>query len=149
MMAPRLSGLSGCQSRDASLVTVMKSEPRNTAVTPAMPNRRCASGERPASAALVKVAVPWGMTARPGRNLRVAGLGVVSVWMNIVEPWLEPLGYWDQVGPIRPGNQGDEFAGQAGPGRFCRGKPSADPPRIEPLSGSIRGGEDARLSAKP
>jgi hypothetical protein len=27
--------------------------------------------------------VPSGMTTRPGRNFKVAGLGVASVWINI------------------------------------------------------------------
>jgi hypothetical protein len=27
--------------------------------------------------------VPVGITTRPGRNFRLAGLGVCSVWMNI------------------------------------------------------------------
>src|SRR4051812_19179043 len=48
-----------------------------------MANRRWASGESVAPAASRASKVPSGMTTRPGRNLRVAGFGVASVWMNI------------------------------------------------------------------
>src|SRR5690348_9891495 len=64
----------------------MKSAPRYTPVTPSSPNRLSASGELLAAADSVKLAVPEFITARPGRNLRVAGLGVGSVWMNIGTP---------------------------------------------------------------
>ena len=46
-------------------------------------NSRSASGERAAERDSVKLAVPDPMTAQPGRNFRVAGFGVCSVWMNI------------------------------------------------------------------
>src|SRR4051794_17363596 len=48
-----------------------------------MPNSRVASGEASASSSLVASNVPSGSTTRPGRNFRVAGFGVASVWMNI------------------------------------------------------------------
>src|SRR3546814_10568657 len=44
MIAPRIAGLRTCQSRP-SLVTVMKSLPKNTPETPGIANRRCARGE--------------------------------------------------------------------------------------------------------
>ena len=45
--------------------------------------RACASGEASASSGDAKSRVPDGMTFRPGRNLSVAGFGVVSVSMNM------------------------------------------------------------------
>src|ERR1043166_1044034 len=83
MIAPRIAGLS-CGHSPSALVTVMKSEPRNTPPTPWMSNSRSASGDCAASALLGMSSVPLASTVRPGRNLSVAGLGVASVWMNIV-----------------------------------------------------------------
>src|SRR5216683_618083 len=83
MMTPSTAGLSWYHSADSSLLTVTKSVPRNTPVTPGTVNNRPARGERSAAAASGKLAVPCSITARPGRNLRVAGLGVGSVWMNM------------------------------------------------------------------
>src|SRR5215468_10214187 len=82
-MAPRIAGLSCCQSPSA-LVTVTKSEPKNTPVTSGTSNRRAASGERWAVSRLENSIVPLSSTMRPGMNFRVAGLGVASVWMNMV-----------------------------------------------------------------
>src|SRR6185312_10980814 len=65
------------------LLTETKSAPKNTCVTPSRPKSRSASGERVAASVSAKLAVPCSITVRPGRNLRVAGLGVVSVSMNI------------------------------------------------------------------
>jgi hypothetical protein len=65
------------------LVMVMKSVPKNTPVTPGTPNRRSASGDCAASFLSRMSNVPVASTVRPGRNLRVAGLGVASVWMNM------------------------------------------------------------------
>src|ERR687891_967164 len=62
----------------------MKSVPKNTPVTPSTSNRRRASGEDSALAGSVKSTTPRAMTSRPGRNFRVAGFGVCSVWMNIL-----------------------------------------------------------------
>src|SRR5216684_476812 len=82
MMAPRIAGLICCHSA-SDFVTVMKSLPRNTPATPGTPNSRSARGDFAASAALGMSRTPSGNTGRPGRNFRVAGFGVASVWMNI------------------------------------------------------------------
>src|ERR1700730_7560024 len=82
IMAPRIAGSSCCHSV-SDLVTVMKSEPKNTPVTPAISNSRSASGDLAATSRFGRSSVPSGSTVRPGRNFRVAGFGVVSVWMNI------------------------------------------------------------------
>src|SRR5689334_19460916 len=82
MMTPRMAGFITCQLRPSPLVTVTKSAPRKTPVTPSTWNSRVASGERSAFSALVKSAVPLAMMLRPGRNLSVAGFGVCSVSMN-------------------------------------------------------------------
>ena len=79
MIAPRMAGLSCCHSPSA-LVTVMKSEPKNTPVDA----RRCRTAARPAATCGVFLASEYracrsGKTARPGRNFRVAGFGVASV----------------------------------------------------------------------
>src|SRR5690606_4756409 len=79
----RMAGFRCCHSAP-SFVTVMKSYPKKTPITPGMSNRRPASGEAArADSASRKSAVPSSSTTRPGRNLSVAGLGVASVWMNI------------------------------------------------------------------
>src|SRR5436190_1386143 len=83
MMAPRIAGLSCCHS-PLSLVTEMKSDPKNTPLTPPISNSRSASGDCAAAALSRMSRVPWDRTARPGRNLSAAGLGVGSVWMNMV-----------------------------------------------------------------
>jgi hypothetical protein len=83
MFAPRIAGLACSQAVAASFVTVTKSEPKNTPVTPATAKIRCASGDFAAASALWKSAVPTSSTVWPGRNFSVAGFGVVSVWMNI------------------------------------------------------------------
>src|SRR6185436_14978525 len=83
MMAPRMAGLMCCHSSASFLVTDMKSEPRNTPVTPSTPNSRCANGEVVASDLSRKSTVPSPSTVLPGMNLSVAGLGVGSVWMNM------------------------------------------------------------------
>jgi hypothetical protein len=43
-----------------------------------------ARGEMAASSLLVKNAVPDSKTGTPGMNLSVSGLGVASVWINII-----------------------------------------------------------------
>src|SRR5882724_4410224 len=84
MISARIAGFSWRQSPSPLLVTVTKSAPRKTPVTCGRAKSRSASGDRrPAASAEVKFAVPEDMTWRPGRNLRVAGFGVCSVWMNI------------------------------------------------------------------
>src|ERR1044071_8222381 len=82
MMPPRIDGFRTCQSRSADLVTVTKSEPKNTRSTPTTANSLFARGEGAAASAVAKSIVPFSMTTRPGRNFRVDGLGVCSVWMN-------------------------------------------------------------------
>src|SRR5665213_2663701 len=82
MMAPRMAGLS-CGHSPSALVTVMKSEPKNTPLMPLIANSRSASGDFAASAGSRRSSVPVSSTVWPGRNFRVAGLGVASVWMNI------------------------------------------------------------------
>src|SRR5712672_1171809 len=82
MMPPRIDGLRTCQSRSAALVTVTKSEPKNTRSTPSTANSLLASGDGTAASAVAKSIVPFSMTTRPGRNFRVDGLGVCSVWIN-------------------------------------------------------------------
>src|SRR5262245_29942764 len=82
MIPPRIDGLRTCQSRSAAFVTVTKSEPKNTRSTPSIANSLLASGEDVAVSADAKSIVPLSMTTRPGRNFRVEGLGVCSVWMN-------------------------------------------------------------------
>src|SRR5690349_11403164 len=82
MMAPRIAGLSCCQSPSV-LVTVTKSEPKNTPVTPGTSNRRAASGERLAESRL-KSNVPLSSMIRLGMNFSVAGLGVGSGWLDMV-----------------------------------------------------------------
>ena len=81
MMAPRIAGLRCCQS-PVDLVTEMKSEPKNTPLTPSMEK---APGKRRDAGLFGVLRNPGGLpaTAAPGRNFRVAGLGVVSVWMNM------------------------------------------------------------------
>src|SRR5258705_4341394 len=82
MMAPRIAGFR-CRQSPSRLVTVTKSEPKKTRSTSGMAKSRTASGERLQAAASGKSTVPSLMTSRPGRNFKVAGLGVVSVWMNM------------------------------------------------------------------
>jgi len=81
MMAPRIAGLICCHSPSA-LVTVMKSLPRKTPVTPGSANRRSASGD---------LAAPDASECRGRRRPILAvpqefqgrRIGVASVWMNI------------------------------------------------------------------
>src|SRR5216683_131370 len=91
MMPPRIDGLRTCQSRSAVLVTVTKSEPKNTRSTPSTANSLLASGDGAAASADAKSIVPFSMTTRPGRNFRVDGLGVCSVWINKPNLLLEHL----------------------------------------------------------
>src|SRR4051812_45669383 len=83
MMTVSKAGLSTSQLASGLLVTVMKSDPRDMAVTPSTRNNSSASGESFVSFSEVKNSVPDGMTGRPGLNFSVNGLGVCSVCMNI------------------------------------------------------------------
>ena len=58
MIAAKTSGLSTLQTYSSLLVTVTKSEPKNTPVTPSMTNRRFASGELMPSLAESKLLDP-------------------------------------------------------------------------------------------
>ena len=75
---PSTAGRKCCHS-PSDLVTEMKSPEKKTPLTPSMENSACASGERAAAEALGMSSTPSCMTERPGRNFRVAGLGVDSV----------------------------------------------------------------------
>jgi hypothetical protein len=75
--------LSADQSAPGAAVTETKSLPKNTPVTSPVSNSASASGEASASSGVVNSRVPALITCRPGRNLSVAGLGVVSVSMNM------------------------------------------------------------------
>ncbi len=68
-----------CCHSPVSLVTAIKSEPKNTPLTPPMSNSRSASGDFAASSRSRKSSGPPSSTVRPGRNFRVAGFGVASV----------------------------------------------------------------------
>src|SRR5271170_492742 len=61
----------------------MKSLAKKTPVTPGSCIKALARGDRSAVSRSRASNVPSSITGRPGRNLRVAGLGVASVWMNI------------------------------------------------------------------
>src|SRR5579875_1181209 len=81
--APSTAGFNSDHELSSALLTETKSAPKNTCVTPSRPKRRSARGERVAASASAKFAVPSSITVRPGRNFKVAGLGVVSVSMNM------------------------------------------------------------------
>src|SRR5690606_2359871 len=83
MIAPRMAGLICCHSTSSALVTVTKSLPKKTPVTPPAAKMRRASGDFAAASAVGKSAVPASSTVWPGRNFSVAGFGVDSVWMNM------------------------------------------------------------------
>src|SRR5215203_6756465 len=65
--------------------------PKKTPAMPGISNRRWARGEGAAPAALRASKVPSGITTLPGRNFRVAGFGVASVWMNIGKGLTAPV----------------------------------------------------------
>src|SRR4029077_19699349 len=83
MIPPRIMGLRCCHSAGSSLVTAMKSEPKNTPLTPSTANSRSASGDWAASSRLRRSSVPVYSTGRPGRGFKVAGLGGALVWVYI------------------------------------------------------------------
>jgi hypothetical protein len=65
-----MQGAAACQLMSSFfLVTVMKSGPKKTLVTPSMRNKALASGETKAARALGKSKVPLSYTSRPGLNL--------------------------------------------------------------------------------
>ena len=69
-----------------TLETVTKSVAKKTPLTPFRPNRRLARGETTASCSDLKSAVPLSSSGLPGKNLRLSGFGVPSVWMNRERP---------------------------------------------------------------
>jgi hypothetical protein len=79
-----MAGLICSHSVSLSLVTVIKSDPKNTPVTPSTLKILFASGDLSEFALEGKSAVPFCKTVCPGRNFRVAGFGVDSVCMNIL-----------------------------------------------------------------
>ena len=109
MMAANTSGFSMLHARSSFLVTVTKSDPKNTLVTPSIANRRLASGDAMPSRAFEKSLLPactgpesahrlcqrvslqellrqpghTSDTAWPGRNIKLAGFGVGCVCMNM------------------------------------------------------------------
>src|SRR6056297_1795738 len=83
MIAPRMPGLIWSHSAVSALVTVTKSVPKNTAVTPSTAKTRRASGDFSAPSGLGKSAVPASRTVWPGRNFRAAGSGFASVWLTM------------------------------------------------------------------
>ena len=76
MMAAKISGLSAFQGRSSLLVTVTKSEPKKTPVTPSIWNRRLASGDLRPSRAVSKLALPD--CSRAAQQL--AGVNVYCLW---------------------------------------------------------------------
>ena len=69
-----------------TLETVTKSVAKKTPLTPFRPKRRLARGETTASCSDLKSAVPLSSRGLPGKNLRLSGFGVPSVWMNRERP---------------------------------------------------------------
>src|SRR5215469_4021462 len=103
MIVPKIAGFR-CFQSPADLVTEMKSEPKNTRLTSGTVKRAAASGERAAAPLSGKSATePSPMTSRPGRNFKVAGLGVDSVWMNMSQ--ILPSSINILHGPREPVNQ--------------------------------------------
>ena len=70
-----------------AIVTETKSRPKKTPVTSPNEKSALASGDASASSGLAKSRVPASITARPGRNLSVAGLGVDSVSISMGCMW--------------------------------------------------------------
>eukprot|EP00291_Cryptomonas_curvata_P004395 CAMPEP_0172184846 /NCGR_PEP_ID=MMETSP1050-20130122/19816_1 /TAXON_ID=233186 /ORGANISM="Cryptomonas curvata, Strain CCAP979/52" /LENGTH=169 /DNA_ID=CAMNT_0012858717 /DNA_START=78 /DNA_END=587 /DNA_ORIENTATION=- len=77
MMDEKMNGFKSPQLMSSSfLVTVMKSGPKKTLVTPSMRNKALASGDTIAARALGKSKVPLSYTTRPGLNLTLCMFGV-------------------------------------------------------------------------
>ncbi len=73
--APAMRGAAEAYQLKSSsfFVTVMKSGPKKTLVTPSMRNKALARGEIMAARALGKSRVPLSYTSRPGLNLTLCG----------------------------------------------------------------------------
>src|SRR6185369_15170658 len=81
------TGSRSVQDTPAAAVTEMKSRPKKTPSTRPLANKAAASGEASALSESGKSRVPASITAWPGRNLRVAGLGVCSVRICMTVMW--------------------------------------------------------------
>src|SRR5688500_5719766 len=84
---PTTSGSSSSQDTPGPAVTEMKSPPKNTPSTMPVANKAEASGEASAESRSAKSRLPASITVSPGRNLRVAGLGVCSVRISMGLMW--------------------------------------------------------------
>src|SRR5918993_959883 len=84
---PTTSGSSSSHETPGPAVTEMKSPPKNTPSTMPVANRAEASGEASAVSRSAKSRLPASITVSPGRNLRVAGLGVCSVRISMEVMW--------------------------------------------------------------
>src|SRR5438309_3925906 len=89
---PSTCGLSCRHSAPGAAVTDTKSRPKKTPSTAPVEKIASASGEAPASSAAAKSRVPASITFCPGRNFRVEGLGVVSVWISMRPMWPRAAG---------------------------------------------------------
>src|SRR5581483_5172885 len=90
----RVSSTSGSRSvheTPGAAVIDTKSRPKKTPSTMPLSNRARASGEASADSASAKSRVPESSTGWPGRNLRVAGLGVCSVRISMALMWAASL----------------------------------------------------------
>src|SRR5215210_3234776 len=85
--ASRTSGSRSVHETAGEAVTDTKSRPKNTPSTMPLSNSALASGDACALSASAKSRVPASITVCPGRNLRVAGLGVCSVRISISAMW--------------------------------------------------------------
>ena len=82
MICSKICGFSVVQSESSLLETVKKSDAKKTPFTPLRLKRRFASGDTFPSSSVLKSAVPLSSSGLPGKNFRLSGLGVPSVWMN-------------------------------------------------------------------
>src|SRR5690349_20197742 len=89
-------------------------------------NKALARGDAVALSALAKSRVPPSITVWPGRNLRVAGLGVCSVWINMSAMWAPRRCGSRRRGPAAEWRRaGDDPAGDPDPDREAD---DSDPP---------------------
>lgn len=88
------SGFIVAQLLSSALLIEMKFVAKNTDLTPLTLNNNFARGLTCADANVGKSIVPISLssTSRPGKNLRLSGLGVSCVWMNIVRHWMRDCG---------------------------------------------------------
>jgi hypothetical protein len=105
-------------------VTDTKSRPKNTPSTSPVEKMAWASGEASASSGVAKSRVPLAITVSPGRNFRVRGLGVVSVWISMGSMW---AGTREGSSSTDPGRSipGDHHRFAHGSGRALAIRPQA------------------------